>query len=81
MGDDFHWNAGLGHEQSVVRHCLADGLSLIADIRLPAFERRFRAMETLAGADFPKMTLEQQDALWNQVKRAERTTQARSHLD
>jgi ATP diphosphatase len=36
------------------------------------FERRFRAMEALAGPDFPKMTLDQQDALWVQVKAAER---------
>jgi ATP diphosphatase len=36
------------------------------------FERRFRAMETLGGPDFPQLTLDQQDALWNQVKAAER---------
>lgn len=36
------------------------------------FERRFRAMEAMAGPDFPKMTLDQQDALWVQVKAAER---------
>jgi ATP diphosphatase len=36
------------------------------------FERRFRAMEALAGPDFAKMTLDQQDALWEQVKAAER---------
>ncbi len=36
------------------------------------FERRFRAMEALAGQDFPALSLEQQDALWNQVKAAER---------
>ena len=33
----------MGHEQSVVRHCLGDGVSLIADIRLPAFELLFKA--------------------------------------
>ncbi|MFZ4690525.1 MAG: nucleoside triphosphate pyrophosphohydrolase [Polymorphobacter sp.] len=37
------------------------------------FERRFRAMEALAGADFPNLGLEAQDALWNQVKVAERS--------
>lgn len=36
------------------------------------FERRFRAMEALAGAEFPKLTLDKQDALWNQVKATER---------
>jgi ATP diphosphatase len=35
------------------------------------FERRFRAMEARAGPDFPKMTLDQQDALWRAVKAAE----------
>jgi ATP diphosphatase len=36
------------------------------------FERRFRAMEALGGSGFPQMSLAQQDALWNQVKAAER---------
>jgi ATP diphosphatase len=36
------------------------------------FERRFRAMEALAGPGFPELALDQQDALWNQVKAAER---------
>jgi ATP diphosphatase len=36
------------------------------------FERRFRAMEALAGGDFPTLSLEAQDALWNQVKAAEK---------
>ena len=36
------------------------------------FERRFRAMEALGGPDFPGLTLDQQDALWHQVKAAER---------
>lgn len=36
------------------------------------FERRFRAMEALAGPGFPQLTLDAQDALWNQVKAAER---------
>ncbi|MBX9884071.1 MAG: nucleoside triphosphate pyrophosphohydrolase [Novosphingobium sp.] len=35
------------------------------------FERRFRGMEALAGADFPKLSLEAQEALWQQVKAAE----------
>ena len=36
------------------------------------FERRFRAMEALGGPGFPQLTLDAQDALWNQVKAAER---------
>ena len=35
------------------------------------FERRFRAMEALAGDAFATLTLEQQEALWQQVKREE----------
>ena len=36
------------------------------------FERRFKAMEALAGAGFPQLTLDEQDGLWRQVKAAER---------
>jgi ATP diphosphatase len=36
------------------------------------FERRFRAMEALAGPGFAQLTLAGQDALWNRVKAAER---------
>ena len=39
------------------------------------FERRFRAMEALAtsrGQDFAALSLEEQDALWNAVKKAEK---------
>lgn len=35
------------------------------------FERRFRAMETLAEGRFTALDLEQQEALWQQVKAAE----------
>lgn len=35
------------------------------------FERRFRGMEQLAEGCFSKLTLDQQDALWNAVKRSE----------
>ena len=35
------------------------------------FERRFRAMETLAAGTFGNLSLEQQEALWQQVKREE----------
>jgi ATP diphosphatase len=35
------------------------------------FERRFRAIEDLGGDSFSSLTLEQQEALWQQVKRSE----------
>lgn len=35
------------------------------------FERRFRAMETLAGGDFPTLSLEAQEELWQRVKKTE----------
>jgi nucleoside triphosphate diphosphatase len=34
------------------------------------FERRFRAMEELAGDAFPTLSLGEMEALWQQVKRA-----------
>lgn len=34
------------------------------------FERRFRAMEDLAGKDFPAMQLDEKEALWQKVKKA-----------
>ncbi|WP_380877058.1 nucleoside triphosphate pyrophosphohydrolase [Sphingomonas sp. DBB INV C78] len=36
------------------------------------FERRFRAMEAIAGAGFESLDLEGKDALWDQAKAAER---------
>lgn len=36
------------------------------------FESRFRAMEALAGGDFPALPIADQDALWNAVKASER---------
>jgi ATP diphosphatase len=35
------------------------------------FERRFRAMEALAGGGFADLSLDEQEALWQQVKRSE----------
>lgn len=35
------------------------------------FERRFRAMETLADPDFPTLSLDAQEELWQRVKKAE----------
>jgi ATP diphosphatase len=36
------------------------------------FERRFRGMEALAGEDFASLSLEAQEVLWQQVKKAEK---------
>jgi ATP diphosphatase len=33
------------------------------------FERRFKAMEAIAGANFPKLSLEEQEDLWQRVKK------------
>ena len=38
------------------------------------FERRFRAMEKLAGGDFATRDLEAQEELWQEVKRREKAT-------
>ncbi|MCP9223255.1 nucleoside triphosphate pyrophosphohydrolase [Erythrobacter sp. LQ02-29] len=39
------------------------------------FERRYRAMENLAGGSFAELDLDQQEALWNRVKKtAQRTS-------
>jgi ATP diphosphatase len=35
------------------------------------FERRYRAMEALAGGDFAALSLDEQEALWQAVKRSE----------
>ncbi|WP_120715591.1 nucleoside triphosphate pyrophosphohydrolase [Tsuneonella amylolytica] len=37
------------------------------------FERRFRAMEKMAGSDFAARSLKEQEALWQAVKAAERS--------
>jgi ATP diphosphatase len=36
------------------------------------FDRRFRAMEEIAGANFPSLPLDQKEALWQQAKRLEK---------
>lgn len=38
------------------------------------FERRFRAMEDLAGGDFAQRDLDAQERLWHEVKRREKTS-------
>ncbi len=35
------------------------------------FERRYRAMETLAGGKFPQLTIDEQEDLWQEVKQSE----------
>lgn len=40
------------------------------------FERRYRAMEKLAGGDFASRDLDAQEALWQEVKRRERGSEA-----
>lgn len=37
------------------------------------FERRYRAMEAIAGPEFPALSLVEQEALWQQVKAGERS--------
>ncbi len=37
------------------------------------FERRFRAMEVLAGEKFPSLSLDEQEELWQEVKRSEKS--------
>jgi len=37
------------------------------------FERRFKAMESLAGSGFAELTLEQQEELWQAVKKSEKS--------
>jgi len=36
------------------------------------FERRFRAMEDIAGPDFPTLSLDDKESLWDRVKQEER---------
>ena len=58
---------------AVVNYVRAHGVSAEDALRAAntKFERRFRAMEELGGEAFPDMTLNQQEELWQQVKRAE----------
>jgi ATP diphosphatase len=43
------------------------------------FERRFHAMEALAGGDLAGLSLDSQEALWTKVKSAEARIGAREH--
>ncbi len=57
---------------AVVNYVRAHGISAEGALRAAnaKFERRFRAMEALAGLEaFPKLSLEAQEALWQEVKK------------
>lgn len=58
---------------AVVNFVRAHGISAEDALRAAneKFERRFRAMEELANGDFPQLSLEAQELLWNQVKNTE----------
>ena len=58
---------------AVVNFVRAHGVSAEDALRAAnrKFERRFRAMEQLAGAGFSDLSLEQQEELWQNVKGAE----------
>jgi ATP diphosphatase len=61
---------------AVVNFVRAHGISAEEALRAAnaKFERRFRAMEELAGEDFPKLSLEAQEELWQKVKKAKQTS-------
>ncbi len=56
---------------AVVNFVRAHGISAEEALRAAnaKFERRFRAMEALAGPAFPTLSLEAQEELWQQVKK------------
>ncbi|PKP64103.1 MAG: nucleoside triphosphate pyrophosphohydrolase [Alphaproteobacteria bacterium HGW-Alphaproteobacteria-7] len=58
---------------AVVNFIRAHGISAEDALRAAnaKFERRFRAMEAIAGPNFPKLSLAGQEALWQQVKKTE----------
>lgn len=55
---------------AVVNYVRAHGISAEDALRAAnaKFERRFKAMEDLAGADFPALSLDAKEDLWQQVK-------------
>ncbi|TAD76993.1 MAG: nucleoside triphosphate pyrophosphohydrolase [Sphingomonadales bacterium] len=57
---------------AVVNFVRAHGINAEEALRAAnaKFERRFRAMEDLAGPDFPTLSLEAQEELWQRVKRS-----------
>lgn len=58
---------------AVVNFVRAHGISAEEALRAAnlKFERRFRGMEKIAGTDFPALSLDAQEELWQQVKKAE----------
>lgn len=58
---------------AVVNFVRAHGISAEEALRAAnlKFERRFRDMEKIAGTDFPALSLDAQEELWQQVKKAE----------
>jgi nucleoside triphosphate diphosphatase len=56
---------------AAVNYARAHGVSAEEALRAAnaKFERRFRAMEALAGSEFPKLSLEAQENLWQRVKK------------
>ncbi len=58
---------------AVVNFIRAHGISAEDALRAAnaKFERRFRAMEAIAGSGFPKLSLAAQEELWQQVKKIE----------
>lgn len=56
---------------AVVNFVRAHGISAEEALRAAnaKFERRFRAMEALAGPAFPALSLDEQEELWQQVKK------------
>jgi ATP diphosphatase len=58
---------------AVVNFVRAHGVSAEDALRAAnaKFERRFRAMEALGDGNFPSLSLEEQEALWQQVKKGE----------
>jgi ATP diphosphatase len=58
---------------AVVNFVRAHGISAEEALRAAnlKFERRFRGMEKIAGTGFPALSLDAQEELWQQVKKAE----------
>jgi ATP diphosphatase len=58
---------------AVVNFVRAHGISAEEALRSAnvKFERRFRGMEALAGTDFPSLSLDSQEELWQRVKKGE----------
>ncbi len=56
---------------AVVNYVRAHGISAEEALRAAnaKFERRFRAMEDLAGSEFPNLSLDAQEELWQRVKK------------